>query len=60
MVENLRKNIETEQLAPYLIYILRKWKENAMIQKFENTQLIKPLSWADVSDDDDELPNIPW
>ena len=62
MVSTLQKNIKNEQLAQYLIYILRKWKQNTLIQKFENIKLTskpKPISWADVSDDD-ELPEVPW
>ena len=62
MGRTLRENIKKEQLAPYLIYTLRKWKQNTLIQKSENAQLTsKQVSWcwADVSDND-ELPDIPW
>lgn len=68
MGRTLRKNLKKTQLAPFIIYLLRKWKRNVdTLKKIPETPTVStpisiatPKSWADWDDDDDELPMSPF
>ena len=42
MGRTLRKNLKKYQMAPYMIYILRKWK-NTVENKDENLESFLPI-----------------
>ena len=59
MGRTLRRNLKNSQAAPYMIYMIRKWRAEVINSKV--TVPVKkemPKSWADWDDDDDddELP----
>ena len=72
MGRTLRRNIKNQQAAPFLTYILRKWKKEVDDLKQERSYQPPPpppitiplvnieKNWADWDDtDDDELPELP-
>ena len=52
MGRTFRKNLKKELMAPFLVYLIRKWKFNSKNNNQEETD-----SWADWKDTD--LPRLP-
>ena len=59
MGRTLRKSIKNSQNAPFLTYLIRKWKQNVDEIKESTPKLEYNLDkrWAD--SDEDELPELP-
>ena len=66
MGRTLRKNLKKCQLAPFMVYLIRRWKNNTEMSKF-NSEIKKSTtsesisnkkSWADWDNDDNELPDL--
>jgi len=63
MGRTLRKNIKKYQAAPYLIYLIRRWKKAVEDSKAQQ-QSLPPTTpemknWADWDEDDTGLPDLP-
>jgi len=60
MGRTLRKNIKKYQAAPFLTYLIRKWKKTVEDSKTPPPSTISEIkSWADWDEDDGGLPELP-